>query len=153
MKTTLGPSIMMLIHKFPDWAFWLQDYNKIVWAFLFIYPPLIWQPKKFSKKSENLARLFCINLITNLRCRWLTLKLDSGKGKNTNIAAICTDFLKLMKSKSRTKIVRCYCLRSRTSRVGFMICVCLLYSSTSHSSLLCSVASPKIEKHTGELKI
>ena len=39
------------------------------------------QPRKLSKKSANQAGLFFINLIVNLRYKWLTLKLGGNELK------------------------------------------------------------------------
>lgn len=74
-------------------------------------------------------------------------------GANMNLAAICTEFLKLMGLKSRGKGDKSFSIRSGTSRVMFMIYVCPLYSYASHCSILCSVTSPKTKKHIGKLKI
>lgn len=75
------------------------------------------------------------------------------EGANMNLAAICTDVLKLMGLKSREKVDKSCSMRSGTSRVAFMIYVCPLYSYASHCSILCSVTSPKTKKHIGKLKI
>lgn len=116
----LRASIIMLIHRFPDQTYWLQDKQDGL-SFFFAYHPLICQPNKLSKRSENLARLFCSNLIANLRYKWLTLKLEFRRGKDMNPAAICANFLKLRWSKSRRKI-------NKGCEVEFMIYVCPLYS-------------------------
>lgn len=123
----------------------------MVWPFSSLI--LICQPNKLSKRSENLAGLFCDNPIANLRYNWLTLKLELGTGQDMNLAAICTDLLKLMGSKSRKKINKSCSMRSGTSRVKFMIYVCPLYSYTSHCSISCSVTSPKTKVRVGKLKV
>lgn len=145
MKMILRASIIMLIHRLPDQTYWLQDKQDGL-GFFFAYPPLICQPNKLSKRSENLGRLFCSNLIANLRYKWLTLKLEFRRGKDMNPAAICTDFLKLRWSKKQKK------KSTKVVKFGLWF-MYVLRTHTSHCFILCSVISPKTKKHIAKRKI